>query len=672
MTAMTTTADMATTKAMTTPIPPRRNDKLSGPVVDDDLVDPSTASTFEGICRPALSTHQEAVRGQNGPTLCQGAHGKRPRQDGERDHRRDDDHNDDDNAKLCQEAPPAKRLRQINVYSDDDDGDDKSGSSDGGIGIGSMPAETVRAIVDLVGDRDLYACLLASSCFHVYSRAEMLARRYALGSGRDIFDSNEPVGDVIALCKRQRRRISLAVIERPAARGRHDIVAVVMQAFMPRLRGFAWRTPPPPPGLSDHGSVLRRALDAAVDAGHVGPVCEIAGRLGFTETLIATRLMLRAARAGHLSVVQHLHRGVAHYAAEACKRQGGSPTRAALHAACGRPEWGDKVGHVAWDHGRTDILDWLIQADCPYALCPSSHLLDDAIRRGRVSLARWVASRANNSHQISCTRAAVDMAASAGHAAAVRWAHESNLRRCAVSTLEAAAVSDRPGCLNILKWAAGEVCLPGAVAEWRDARIALKAAEYGRLEVVQWLAEAHRECLTPEAARCAARHGHSDIVLFLHEMGVAPLTLYNPLKRAAKSVNARALAAVADAGAPYDARALAVAIRHKSMPMVVVLCERYTALIDTVEAMRMAGANAACKIARHMVAVLPGACLTHARATVPPHRSAKALGQCACAACRAAVSAAKETRQLRRSAPPPPSPPPLAQRPAADGDRAVI
>lgn len=569
----------------------------------------------------------QPVTGGHEPGPIDGARYKRTRQD----HGADDEQ--------AQPRQEAKRLRSACAALPKDPHT---------VTLDAMPPETMRAIIDLIDDRDLHACLLASPCFHVYSRAEMLARRYALDSGRDIFDSDEPVADIIGLCKRQRRPITLGMIERPAARGRRDVVAVVMQAFMPTLRDFTWQaSPPSAPG---HGRALHRALIAAVDAGHVGPVFEIAGRLGFTDTLVATRLMLHAARTGHLSIVRHLHRGMAHYAVEACKREGGSPTVVSLHAACGRSEWGDNVGHTAWDHGHVDILDWLVENDCPYARRPSPYLLDDAIRRGRVPLARWVASRAN-SQGISCRRAAVDTAASAGHAEAVRWAHESNLRRCAVSTLEAATVSDRPRCLDILKWAAGDATRPAAVPEWRDARIALKAAEHGRIEVIQWLAEAHRDCLTPEAARCAARHGHAEIVLFLHKAGVAPLTLCNPLKRTAKSLNAQALSVVADAGAPYDPRALAVAILHKSMPMVTVLCERYTALIDTVEAMRMAGANAACKIARHMVAVLPGACLSHARATVPPHRSAKALGQCPCAACRAAAAAAKETRQPRRSMP---------------------
>lgn len=624
-----TTTTTTTTKA-TTSAGPDEDGHLLGQRIDDAPID---ATARQRDMHVATTAWSPAAYGRATEPSDAGASYKRPRQCLERDDEQERPRTQDESAK----RPRTECALSVNPTGD---------SRGPPLALDAMPAEMLRLVLDLVGDRDLGACLLASACFHVYTRAEMLARRYALGSGRDIFDSDEPVGDIVALCKRQRRRVTLAMLERPAARGRRDIVAVVMQAFKPSLRGFAWRASPL--DVPGNARALNRALVAAVEAGHAGTTFEIAARLGFADTLIATRLMLRAARAGHLSLVQHLHRGMAHCAAEACKRKGASPM--SPHAACAQTGWDSNVGLTAWDNGRVDILDWLLESRCPHAIVPSSYLLNDAVRRGRVPLARWVASHSSNNREMSCARAAVDTAASAGHADAVRWAHESGLRRCAVSTIEAATVSDRPRCLDILKWAAGERERAGAVPEWRDARVALKAAEHGRLEVIRWLAEAHRECLTPEAARCAARHGHADVVLFLHKAGVAPMARYNPLKRTAKSLNAQALAIVAGSGAPYDARALAVAIRHKSMPMVAVLCGPYAASIDTVEAMRMAGADAACKIARHMAAVLPGACLSHARAAVPPHRSAKALGQCPCAACRAAAASAKEAHQPRRAA----------------------
>lgn len=621
-------------KGATASAGPGEGGHLLGLPIDDGPVDAAVRQRCVHMHMAATDWAPTAY-GRAAEPSDAGASCKRPRQCLEQDDQQEWPYTKDE---------PAKRPRTECVPSIDPAGDSRGPP----LALDGMPAEIVRLVLDLVGDHDLGACLLASPCFHVHTRTEMLARRYAIGSGRDIFDSDEPVGDIVAVCKRQRRRITLAMLERPAARGRRDVVAVVMQAFRPILRGFTWRaSPPDAPG---NGRALNRALVAAVEAGHAGTAFEIAARLGFADTLVATRLMVHAARAGHLPVVQYLHRGMAHCAAEACKRKGASPM--SPHAACAQPGWDSNVGLAAWDNGRVDILDWLLESRCPHAIVPSSYMLNDAVRRGRVSLARWVASHSSsaNDREISCARAAVDAAASAGHAETVRWAHESDMRRCGVSTIEAATVSDRPRCLDILKWAAGEGDRAGAVPEWRDARVALKAAEHGRIEVIRWLAEAHRECLTPEAARCAARHGHADVVLFLHKAGVAPMTRYNPLKRTAKSLNAQALAIVAGAGAPYDARALAVAIGHKSMPMVAVLCGPYAASIDTVEAMRMAGAEAACKIARHMAAVLPGACLSHARATVPPHRSAKALGQCPCAACRAAAASAKATRQPRRTA----------------------
>lgn len=529
----------------------------------------------------------------------------------------------------------------------------RSADLSGGVGrpvddtvlLTSLPAETIRAIVDLVDDRDLLACLLASSCFHVYSRMDTLLRRYALGSGRDILDSDEPVTDVVAVCKRQRRPTTLDMLERPAARGRRDIVSVIMQTVAPALKTFSWTTAPLPT-VDGPARSIYRALIAAVHADRIGPIVEIAARLGIVETLTATRLMLHAARAGRLSLVKEFHRAMAHCARKARERdvrEGRPPSASIAHAACGHPTWEGNVGTAAWQGGHVDVLDWLIDTRCPRALSPLPHALNEAIMDGNAEVARWAASRLGQ--RAHCSRHAIDHAASSGHVEAVRWAHESHLRRCAVSTIEAAAAGQGARCIDVLAWVAGEGDRPGAVPEWRDARVAVKAAESGRYEIVRWLAKAHPECLTPEAARCAARHGHADIVLFLHAAGVAPIDRFNPLKRTAKSSNARAVSAVAAAGAAYDARALAIAIRSKSVPMVAALCEHYAQSIDPVEAMRMAGRETACKIARNMAAVLPGACLEHARKTVPPHRSAKALGRCPCDACRTRTTDARRPRR---------------------------
>ncbi|AJF96908.1 ankyrin repeat protein [Pandoravirus inopinatum] len=127
----------------------------------------------------------QPVTGGHEPGPIDGARYKRTRQD----HGADDEQ--------AQPRQEAKRLRSACAALPKDPHT---------VTLDAMPPETMRAIIDLIDDRDLHACLLASPCFHVYSRAEMLARRYALDSGRDIFDSDEPVADIIGLCKRQRRR----------------------------------------------------------------------------------------------------------------------------------------------------------------------------------------------------------------------------------------------------------------------------------------------------------------------------------------------------------------------------------------------------------------------------------------------------------------------------------
>jgi hypothetical protein len=474
---------------------------------------------------------------------------------------------------------------------------------------------------------------------------DVLLRRYALDSSRDILDTDEPLSDIVAVCKRQIRLCHFSMLVKPARRGRRDLVAVIMDSRQPALRTFSWTASTLQQRM--RAAHITLALTAAVDGGHMGPIVEIGARLGMIETLVTTRLMLRAACVGNLSLVKDLHTAVATYRERPLPdRETSVAAAVGPHCACGNSAWASNVGLTAWEHKHAHILDWLLEAKCPYALRPDLHRLNAAVAMGNISLARWAASHLGR--PVRCTRASLDHAAGIGAVDVVRWAHETNVRRCAPSTLQAAAASKSRRALDVLEWACGDNDRPAAVPEWRDAQIALQAAMNGSLNVIHWLAKTHLDCLTPEAARYAARRGHASIVLFLDKIKVAPLARFNPLKRVAKSLNAKALDDVASAGAAYDDGALKTAIRHKSVPMVEVLCKHYADRIDRVEAMRMAGQEVAFKIARIMAATLPGACLTHARAAVPSTRSAKTLGTCPCAACHNLSASALRSRQQQR------------------------
>ncbi|AVK76472.1 F-box domain containing protein [Pandoravirus neocaledonia] len=525
----------------------------------------------------------------------------------------------------------------------------------------SLPPETVRAIVSLLNDRDYLACMLASSRFHVCSPQDVLLRRYA---ARDIFDSNETLADIQFVCARYGREPQLGMIVKAASRGRHDIVMYIVQSLGARAAITSWTAPKPSdPDSPDARACVKDALCAALDGNHMRVISALAQRYGFNETVAATGLMARAARLGRLNVVKAFHNAVAECARrrqESDIAAGREPRSFDLHIACrSRLPYGGNiqeltsVGMAAWNAGHVNVLDWLIETQCPGACVPNRHLLEDAVAAGRVVLARWAASKMGQHAVVG--RRAVDEAAAHGHVGTVRWAHESNLRRCSVSTIQAAVHYGRPGCIDVLRWAAGEAGRPPAVPEWRDVPVALIAAREGNANVIRWLYEHHPECVTPEAARHAARAGHNDVVLFLHKVGVAPVTRVSLLGRAVKSRDIDLVDAVAAAGAPFKQSALVFAIRYKLNGIVTALCRHYAGVIDPKEAMRAAGREGAYKIARVIMTELSGACIEHARESIPAGRSPKALGKCMCCTCKPTRTRAPASERRLR---------PLAAHPA--------
>nr|UDO47052.1 ankyrin repeat [Pandoravirus massiliensis] len=509
------------------------------------------------------------------------------------------------------------------------------------ISLVSLPVETVRSIVGFLNDRDYYSCMLASSLFHVCNHHDVLLRRYAT---RDIFDSNETLADIAFVRARQRRLPALPVIVKAASRGRHDIVMYTVRGLGARAAIPSWEAPKPDAGSPDIRACVKDALYAALNGDHRRVVVALARHYGFSETIAATGLMTHAARIGRLNAVEAFHGLIVAFGQrrQAADVAAGRPPRAFdPHVACRRGAVYNiaasdlaGVGEAAWQGEHVHVLDWLLNRQCPGAYVPDRHSLAFAVSTGRVVLARWAASKMGQRAAVG--RRDIDNAAAHGHVATVRWAHESKLRRCSVSTIEMAARSGKPGCVDVLRWAAGDGTRPAAVPEWRDARVAVLAACAGHLNIIQWLYEHHRECVTPEAARCAARAGHVDVVRFLHEKGVAPVTHVNLLGRAVKSRNVKLVDAIAAAGAHYKPSALVFATRCKLNDIVAVLCRRYAHVIDPDEAMRVAGREAAYKIARAIMADLPGACLERARESIPPGRSAKALGKCLCRVCKPA------------------------------------
>ncbi|WBR14987.1 hypothetical protein pkur_cds_813 [Pandoravirus kuranda] len=243
------------------------------------------------------------------------------------------------------------------------------------------------------------------------------------------------------------------------------------------------------------------------------------------------------------------------------------------------------------------VMDHLVNVGCPTATDISERTLGLTLASGAMGLVVWL-HRQTRVPQRRCTRREMDEAASRGHFAAVRWAHEQGMRRCALSTLVAGVGSSAQDTLAFVRWALGQEeeagdgarSRPARVPEWRDGLLAVEAARAGHLDVVRWLHENHPETVTMQAARVATSACHAHVAIYLHNAGVAPFDAYRPLRRVVAQMGddadratghptARqavvALDMLAAAGAPYDAKALEQAATSHHAPALGVFAKHY-------------------------------------------------------------------------------------------------
>lgn len=333
------------------------------------------------------------------------------------------------------------------------------------------------------------------------------------------------------------------------------------------------------------------------------------------------------------------------------------------------------------------VLDHLVHVGCPTATDINERSLGFALANGAMGLVVWL-HRQTRVPQRRCTRREMDEAASRGHFAAVRWAHDQGMRRCALSTLVAGVGSRAHDTLDFVRWALGQEgtdrSRPARVPEWRDGLLAIEAARAGNLDIVQWLHENHPETVTIQAARAATAACNSGVAIYLHNVGVAPFDAYRPLRRVVAQMGddvsratghptarqaVAALDMLAAAGAPYDAKALEQAAMSHHAPALGVFAKHYclperapsgSATPTTSGACDGRPRKAACALptlddimlaaarSDHLDTIrwvknnIPGARLCLAidmmRAAGEKHTRINALGKCSCSTCKPARS----------------------------------
>lgn len=201
------------------------------------------------------------------------------------------------------------------------------------------------------------------------------------------------------------------------------------------------------------------------------------------------------------------------------------------------------------------------------------------------------------------------------------------------------------------------------VPEWRDAQLAITAAGVGRRDIVQWLHETHPGSVTIEAARAAASLCHTDVIIYLHQAGVASLDACNAMGRLGKDLpltsnptsTIQAIHALALAGASYHPAVLRRAMAAKSASMADAIMEHYDAHVDPTIAMRMAVEADSLTMIRWVRDTVPGARLCTglrmlAELDKRPKRIAR-LGRCKCDDCEAEHKAPRRRRPNPTAAP---------------------
>lgn len=470
------------------------------------------------------------------------------------------------------------------------------------VGLAWLPPELVDHVASfLLRVADVAACRAASPLFRPM-RIDSTVVRLFNGKVIDVIECGAPLAIVEAVRGHSPATEALLL---PAVRGgRLD----VLERFCgsPTRPPFCARGLLPDAGLIacwSHGSGLvhwdyddekdcrghpatgANALFEAIARGRADMVDRLLG-FGAIASLtppppgLGVECMSRAARKGHLGVMDVIHRRIV----------GGTlPRLASSTAGCG---CAPLVGQSAFDGDQPEAAEWLDRCGCDGAYRPVNNSLGRAVEAGHFGIARWLIDKAEtHGAKYDVGPFSVFLAAQLGATAVVAlvydWyplRHQDSDPDRNMEIGHALAEAAARGHMDILRWAAGEPVPDPDVRQrtepvrvWHTGCAAWGAAAAGRVDVMEWLLgrpDAAR-IVPVEAVEMGLLRGHVGIALAAHRAGIAALDQWGALDAAVRSENVDIVAAIADAGAKYTRSALASAVERGHVDIVAYLCRQY-------------------------------------------------------------------------------------------------
>ncbi|BCU03110.1 hypothetical protein [Pandoravirus japonicus] len=483
--------------------------------------------------------------------------------------------------------------------------DKKMQEAERDVGVAWLPPELVDHIASFLPRvADVAACRAASSLFRPM-RIDSVAVRLLNGKVIDVIECGAPLTVVEAVRGHSPATEALLL---PAVRGgRLDVLTRFCAS--PTRPPFCARSLLPDAGLircwsfesglahddyadekdaRGHPATGVHALFEAIDRGRADMVDRLLD-FGAIASLtpppagLGVECMLRAARRGHLDVMDAIHRRIA----------GGNLPHHASGVGCG---CAPLVGQSAFKADRPEAIEWLDRRGCDGAYRPTEGSLREAVEAGHYGVARWLMDRAEtHALQYDLDSRSLLLAARLGATAVVALVCDWRLERHQGSDPNCDSGSDcdweidnmlveagKHGHLDILRWAAGEPVADPRVRQrtepvrtWYTGCAAWGAAVDGRVDVVEWLLGRPDAVRTVprEAVEAGLLRGHVGIALAAHRTGILALDQWRALDAAVRSGKVDVVAAVADA--VHARSALVRAVKSGSVDIVAYLCGRY-------------------------------------------------------------------------------------------------
>ena len=366
------------------------------------------------------------------------------------------------------------------------------------------------------------------------------------------------------------------------------------------------------------------------------------------------------------------------------------------------------------------VLDYLHQSECPGAFAHNNWTFNEVFTKCDRPMMEWTAQtfvpRADRFIMQSETLKA---AIRNGHADLLLAMVRKGALDISVCLLSLAARFGGAGSITILQHTLDQISVPATLANtdrtstdrarkrkreqedqaivdnhilggvWRDSPIASNAATFGRLDVIQWIADHRPSMIDIVVARTAAFNLYTPIVMFLHERGIVPFSRARPLRALSdriaedfavgrtastgRHIKHHIPAAVAmtrslaRAGAPLDASLYRMVLRHRITPLLEVLDKEYgphgNAQVTADQTMRWAVAAGHLDMIRWVRDNVHGARLCVAIDAMCRHRFgtrriAQIGGKCACLTCAPNGPPTQKKKKARLRAPKDPVIPP--------------